>query len=83
MKMTNLHNNFSTADYPTCVVLCSLGFSLVFVNRTNPLRCSFEFAFDPEIEIAIKSFYEGKLRLDPRVVLLNAKLVKDRLHGGY
>jgi hypothetical protein len=72
-----------TTDFPLCVTLCVLGFKLVSIDKTNPNKCIFQFENQPELQNCIEAFFKGELRLDPRLVLLQARLVKNRLREGY
>ena len=74
-------NEFRTSDLQLTIVLYTLGFPLIGVDKTNPRRASFLFEDDGNISDSVSAFYRGELSLDPRIVLTNAKLVKDRLYG--
>ena len=71
---------FETSDFHLAITLCTLCFPLIVINKSNPKRYSFEFQDTPEIHSAIEAFFKGELRLDPRLVLLNSKLLKDRMY---
>lgn len=73
--------NFSTTDFQICVVLSALGFRLTSIDKSQP-RFVFHFENNPQIQNHIDKFYSGELSLDPRLVLMHTKLVKDRIHGG-
>ena len=77
-----MKNLFEITDYNLCVTLCVLGFKLTSIDKTNPQRCVFQFENESDLQKHVEEFFRGELRLDPRLVLLHAKLVKDRLHGG-
>lgn len=77
MKM----KTFETTDFQTTVVLSALGFKLAAIDKSSP-RYIFRFEDDPQIPVCIKKFYTGQLSLDPRLVLIHTKLIKDRIHGG-
>jgi len=78
-----MKNLFETSDFGLCTVLCVLGFKLTSIDRTNPDRCVFQFENDPEIQKYAEAYFKGELKLDPRLVLLQAKLVKSRLKQGF
>lgn len=71
---------FETSDFHQTITLCALGFQLVKVNKSDSRRFIFEFESTPEILQQSENYFQGKLRLDPRIVLLNSKLVKDRMY---
>lgn len=72
---------FSTTDFQISVVLSALGHKLVEIDKSQP-RFVFHFEDNPEIQNHIDRFYSGELSLDPRLVLMHTKLIKDRIHGG-
>lgn len=72
---------FETSDFHQAITLCALGFQLINVNKSDPRRYVFEFIETPEIIERSQEYFQGKLRLDPRIVLLNSKFLKDRMHG--
>lgn len=78
MKM----KTFSTTDFQICVTLSALGYKLIGVDKSQP-RFVFNFEDDPQIQIHIDKFFSGELSLDPRLVLMHTKLIKDRIHGGF
>jgi len=73
---------YKTSDFHTCIVLSTLGFKLVAIDKTNPKRFVFQFEANPEIHNKIDLFFRGELRLDPRIVLIQEKLIKQRIYGG-
>lgn len=75
-------NTFSTTDFQICVVLSALGFKLLEIDKSHP-RFVFHFESNPQIQNHIDRFYAGELSLDPRLVLMHTKLIKDRIHGGF
>lgn len=75
-------NTFSTTDFQICVVLSALGYKLIEIDKSQP-RFVFHFEDNPQIQTNIDKFYSGELSLDPRLVLMHTKLIKDRIHGGF
>ena len=74
---------FELSDYPACVALVTLGYRLIGVDKSKPNRAIFQFEKDEGIQQALESFFRDELRMNPRLILMNARVVKDRLHGGY
>ena len=72
---------FTTSDFQICVVLSALGYKITTIDKSQP-RFIFHFENSPKIQPDINKFYSGELRLDPRLVLMHTKLIKDRIHGG-
>ena len=76
-----MSNDFETSDYQLCVTLCALGFKLLFLDYSDPKRVIFHFENHHQIPQIIESFFRDEISINPRLVLLSAKLVKDRLHA--
>ena len=73
---------FDTSDYQLAVTLLALGYRLIYVDKSNPMRAVFQFEDASGIAMDAEAFFQDRLTLNPRVVLTNAKLVKGRLHAG-
>lgn len=71
---------YNTSDFHLAITLCTLGYQLIKVNKSDSRRFVFEFESTPELLQQSENYFQGKLRLDPRIVLLNSKLVKDRMY---
>jgi hypothetical protein len=76
-------NFYETSDFGVCVVLYTLGFKLTSINRSNPNRLVFEFEFEPDLTKAVESYFRGELKLDPRLILLNSRLIKSLIKEKY
>lgn len=72
---------FSTTDFQASVILSALGFKLTSIDKSQP-RYAFVFEDHPDIEKCMEDFYKGELKLDPKLVLLHQKLIKDRMYAG-
>lgn len=72
---------FRTSDFHLSVVLNSIGYKLIDIDRTSPQRVVFCYQNENTLEQTVKAFFSGELRLDPRLILLNSKLLKDRLYS--
>lgn len=71
---------YETSDFHLAITLSTLGFPLFGINKTDPKRFRFEFDETPELIKYLELYLRGELRLDPRLVLLSAKLMKDRMY---
>lgn len=67
------------SDFQAAVVLSALGFKLIDIDKSNP-RFTFLFENNPELEKFLERFYRSELSLDPKLVLLHQKLIKDRMY---
>jgi hypothetical protein len=75
-------NEYTTSDLHVAMTLHALGFKLVGIDRTDYRRSLFKYHYDAKIPQAIEAFFRDELTINPRLLLLSAKLVKDRLHSG-
>lgn len=73
---------FDTSDYQLAVTLSALGYRLLCVDKSNPMRAVFQFENTSSIKADAEAFFQDRLSLNPRTILTNAKLVKGRLHAG-
>lgn len=78
----SMQDPYETSDFQVAVTLHALGFRLVELDRSNYRRIIFQFEPDAQINPAVEAFFRDELSLNPRLILLSAKLVKDRLHAG-
>jgi len=74
---------YETSDFGVCVVLYTLGFKLTSIDRSNPNRLVFEFEIEPDLTKVVESYFRGELRLDPRLILLNSRLIKSLIKEKY
>lgn len=72
---------YRTSDFHLATTLCALSFKLNCIDETNPKRCVFEFEDDSSITQHVEAYFRGELKMDPRLILLNSKLLKDRLYN--
>lgn len=75
-------STFDTSDYQLAVTLASMGYRLIYVDKSSPFRAVFQFEQTDDIQADSEAFFQDRLSLNPRTVLTNAKLVKGRLHAG-
>ena len=76
-------NFYETSDFGVCVVLYTLGFQLIAIDRSNLSRLVFKFELQPDLTKAVESYFRGELRLDPRLILLNSRLIKSLIKEKY
>jgi len=67
---------YSTADFYFAATLLSLGMELVEVDRSEPWRARFTFADDPQRREWTRSYFAGRLRLDPLVLFHSSRTLK-------
>lgn len=73
---------YDTSDFPLTVTLYTLGHRLLRVDKSDPKRAVFIFQYEPDIYDDVQAFFNDGLSLNPRTVLFNTRMVKDRLHSG-
>lgn len=72
---------FSTSDFPLAVTLLSLGFILDSLNSGDAGRSEFRFSRETSLDETVQAFWRGELRLEPKTLFLNHKLLKSRLYS--
>jgi len=72
---------FATSNFQLSVILCCLGFRVASLDRSNPQRVQFCIERGHGLEGAIKSIYAGEIKLDPQIVFMHQKLLKNRLYS--
>ena len=75
--MTN--NSFKTSDFPLAITLSTLGFPITALDRTNPQRVKFCFNETPELAKIIQQFWTKTLRIEPQILLMHQKILKNQL----
>jgi len=60
----------------------SLYFPIESINYINPRQAEFEFLHSPELTNLINAYWKGDLRLEPKLLLSQLKVVKSRLYEG-
>jgi len=72
---------WGTYDLGVSASLITLGFALVEVDKTNPRKAQFIFQRADHIEDAVRDYWSDRLQLNPRTLLDNLKLLKNRLYS--
>ncbi len=78
MKM---QDQIRVSDMPLAVTLTTLGFPLETIDRTNSDRFQFCFKYEKRLEDAVQAFWRGELKIEPKILFLNHKLLKSRLYA--
>jgi hypothetical protein len=73
--------SMKTKDYYLSTTLIAKGFSLFGLELEPDGKFTFEFEQDEKLNKAVSAFYKGHLKIDPRIILLQAKLLKDRMYA--
>lgn len=74
---------FETSDFSLCISLILLGYKLSSIDKSNPKRCVFQFEYEDDIQKSVEAYFKGELRLDPRLVLFQAKVIKSMINEDY
>ena len=72
---------YDTSDFQLAVTLYTLEYRLLKVNKTNRQRAVSQFQYERGIHDDAKAFFGDDLTLPPRQLLINTKMVKDRLYS--
>ena len=76
-----MENYMMVSDMPLAVTLSTLGFRLENIDRTDSARAQFCFKREDDLDEAVGRFWRGELRVEPKALLLNHKLLKSRLYS--
>jgi hypothetical protein len=84
LRITN--NNFQsepfiTADLSLASSLLTLGFNIWNLDRSNPKKSQFIFQRSPGLDLAVQKYWNGKLKMNPRLFADNQKMLKNRLYS--
>ncbi|MEI8230586.1 MAG: DUF5659 domain-containing protein [Candidatus Peregrinibacteria bacterium] len=74
-------NTIETADLGVASALSCLGFPILSLDRHNPRRVAFRFDASSAIEDAMKTYWDGSLRLPPAALFTHQKILKQRLYS--
>lgn len=69
------------SDMPLAVTLTTLGFRLETIDRTDSDRFQFCFKLERRLDETIQAFWRGELKIEPKALFLNHKLLKSRLYA--
>lgn len=75
-QVPDSRTRYSTADFYFAATLLSLGMELVEVDRSEPWRARFTFTDDPQRREWTRSYFAGRLRLDPLVLFHSSRTLK-------
>jgi hypothetical protein len=76
-----MQNYMKISDFQLAVTLSTLGFQLEDIDRTSSERYQFCFRGNKKLDETIQAFWRGELRLEPKALLLNHKLLKSRIYS--
>ena len=71
-----------TSDLTLASTLLCYGHDVIGINSENPKRVFFYFLDTPELTGAIKSYWNDQLKVSPRVLSSNRKLLLNRIFQG-
>lgn len=72
---------FQTSDFALAITLISLGFKIYHIDRNDSSRVQFCFEREKGLDQAVTAFWTDEIRIEPKVLLLNHKLLKSRLYS--
>ncbi|MDD5415930.1 MAG: DUF5659 domain-containing protein [Candidatus Daviesbacteria bacterium] len=73
-------NTFELTDFEVATILIIEGFNLLEVDKSNPHKASFIFENNPRIAEVINSYFNDKLSVNPRMLFMESKTLKNRLY---
>ena len=69
------------SDMPLAITLITLGFHLETIDRSDRVRYQFCFKRESKMNNLVQAYWSGELRLEPKLLFMNHKLLKSRLHS--
>lgn len=73
---------YDTSDFQLAVTLYSLGYKMLDIDKSDRFRAVFRFMYEQGINDDVRAFFSDDLTINPRLILTNTKMVKDRLMSG-
>jgi len=73
--------SFITSDLSLAASLLTLGFNVWNLDRSNPKKSQFIFQRSIGLDLAIQKYWNGKLKMNPRLFADNQKMLKNRLYS--
>ena len=80
-KNNNQPELFITADLSLASSLLTLGYEIQNLDKTNPHKAQFIFQRSPGLDSDIQNYWNGNLRINPRLFSDNIKMLKNRLYS--
>ena len=77
-----MNQEFSTFDLNLAVVLLTLKYELLELDRANPKKIRFVFKQKAGIEKTISDYWEDRIQLPAQTLFNNQKMLKNRLYSG-
>jgi hypothetical protein len=75
-------NLIQTSDLTLASTLLCYGYDVIGINSENPSRVFFYFLDSAEIQNAIKSYWNDKLKVSPRIMQSYRKQLLNRIFQG-
>lgn len=73
---------FSTPELSLTAALITWGFSLNYLDRSNPNKIVFQFLKNSELESAVETFWDNTGKVSPKAYFYALREVKSRIYGG-
>ncbi len=71
---------YQLADFEISALLITVGFKLLDIDKTNPQKAKFLFENNPKISETIDSYFNDALLVNPRLLFMQSKSLKNRLY---
>lgn len=75
-------SSFETSDFPLCVTLLTLGFTIDALNGADPNRIVFCFSQTDSLIDSIKKYWTGQLSVEPKSFWNAQRELKARIRNG-
>ncbi|PIP30675.1 hypothetical protein COZ22_01405 [bacterium (Candidatus Howlettbacteria) CG_4_10_14_3_um_filter_37_10] len=72
---------YSTNDFALAVTLLCLGFIIINLDKTNPVKVYFLFERSNRLDQAINDFWNNQILVNPKVFFNTQKELKARIYS--
>lgn len=69
-----------TSDFTLSATLLCLGYDILGIDKTNIRRVVFYFRKTSDLEVAIRDFWDNRIRLNPKDFVYAQKEIKARIY---
>lgn len=80
MNKTYYQDCFSTSDITLCATLCSYGYNIESIDKSNPSKAEFLIKRDDALDELIMSYFSRCLKVEPMAFSNNLRAIKTQIY---
>jgi hypothetical protein len=81
MKKIIQHEDYYLTSDLALTTTLSIFFPIEAIDKKNPYKAQFSFKQSKDLERIIKNYWDGKLKIEPKMFFNQLKIIKSRLYG--